>query len=97
MGIFGGLQSNGNDDDGKNKAFVRRLQNEFQMMETDFKKLKQERDLALRLKAELAKELSLLTTHIRENEKIVGVKDRAYALLEAELKRKKKEVQNQPH
>ena len=97
MGIFGGSQPGKSDDTAKDTAFFHRLQNEFQIMEADLKKLEKERGLALRLKAEYAKELSLLTTHIRENDKAVGEKDRAHALLEAELKRKKKELQDQPH
>ncbi len=97
MGIFGGSQPGKSDDTATDMAFFRRLQNELQMMEADLKKLGEERELALHLKAQYAKELSLLTTHIRENDKAVGEKNRAYALLEAELKRKRKELQDQPH
>jgi len=97
MGIFGRAQSGRKiGDDKENQAAFRRLQNDIQLMEADFKKLGKERDDALSMKAQLAKELSLLSTHMRENEKIIAAKNRAYAILEADLKRKKKESQNQP-
>lgn len=97
MGIFTGTKGGRDLADGGNPAFSRRLQNEIQIMETDFKKLSKELEDARRLKAQFAKELSLLTTRMRENEKVVGIKDRSYSLLEEELKRKKKELQNQPN
>ena len=97
MGIFGRAQSGRKiGDDKENQATFRRLQNDIQLMEADFKKLGKERDDALSMKAQLAKELSLLSTHMRENEKIIAAKNRAHAILEADLKRKKKESQNQP-
>lgn len=97
MGIFGGIQSRGKiGDDKANQAAFRRLQNDIQLMEVDLKELGKERDDARSMKARLTKELSLLSTHMRENEKIISAKDRAYAILEADLKRKKKESQNQP-
>ena len=95
MGMFGGSQSRVAED-AKNKAFVRRLQNEFQIMEADLKKLEKEREDARQLKTKLTRELALLSTHMRENAKILSSKERSYTLLEAELNRKKKELQNQP-
>ncbi len=97
MGMFGGVRSGRNMDDEKgNQAAFRRMQNELQIMEEDLKKLGKERDLAHRTQTELRRELSRLSTDIRENQKIVSTKDREFFQIESELKRQKKKLLNLP-